>query len=76
MGKLELEAQKTLSLNKEIKILQADKGNCTVIMDESEYRNKLNTMPQSGVYESLTRDPTAKIERKGCGGLRWKPPTC
>jgi hypothetical protein len=33
-------------------------------MDESEYRNKLNTMLQSGVYEPLTRDPTVKIERK------------
>jgi hypothetical protein len=50
--------------NKNIRIFQADKGNCTVILDESKYKDKLNTLLESGVYEPLSQDPTAKIERK------------
>jgi hypothetical protein len=37
----ELKAVKSLRLNKEIWILQADKGNCTVMFDESKYKEKL-----------------------------------
>jgi hypothetical protein len=61
--KTELRAVKSLSLNKDIRILQADKGNCTVVLDESKYKEKLNTLLESGVYEPLPKDPTAKIER-------------
>jgi hypothetical protein len=32
-----------LRLNKDIRILQADKGNCTVVFYESKYKEKLNT---------------------------------
>jgi hypothetical protein len=55
---------KSLRLNKDIRILQADKGHCTVVLDESEYKDKLNTLLESGVYEPLPKDPTAKDERK------------
>jgi hypothetical protein len=34
------------------------------VLDEIEYRDKINTMPKSGVYEPLSKDPTAKVERK------------
>jgi hypothetical protein len=60
----ELRAVKSLRLNKNIRILQADKGNCTVVMDESEYKDKLNTLLESGVYEPLPKDPTAMVEKK------------
>ncbi|PNF20184.1 hypothetical protein B7P43_G16972 [Cryptotermes secundus] len=60
----ELKAVKSLRLNKEIRILRADKGNCTVVLDESEYKDKLNTLLESGVYETLPKDPTAKVESK------------
>ncbi|XP_023718596.1 uncharacterized protein LOC111870496 [Cryptotermes secundus] len=60
----ELKAVKSLRLNKEIMILRADKSNCTVVLDESEYKDKLNTLLESGVYETLPKDPTAKVERK------------
>jgi hypothetical protein len=33
-------------------------------LDESEYKEKINTLLESGVYEPLKKDPTAKIERK------------
>jgi hypothetical protein len=66
----ELKAVKSLRLNKDIRILRADKGNCTVVLDESEYKDKLNTLLESGVYETLPKDPPAKVERGGGEGGR------
>jgi hypothetical protein len=62
--KQEFRALKSLKLNKDIRILQADKGNCTVMLDESEYRNKLNLLLDSGIYKPLSEDPTGTVERK------------
>jgi hypothetical protein len=58
----ELKAVKSLRLNKDIRLLQADKG--TVVYDESEYMVKLNILPEFRVYEHLPKDPRAKVERK------------
>jgi hypothetical protein len=41
MSKRDLKAMRSLRLNKDIRILQADKGNCTVVLDESKYKDKL-----------------------------------
>jgi hypothetical protein len=60
----ELKAMKSLMLNKDMRVLQADKGSCTVVLDESEYKDKLNTLLESGVCEPLAKDPTAKAEKK------------
>jgi hypothetical protein len=35
-----------------------------VVFDESKYKEKLNTLLESGVYEPLPKDPTAKVEKK------------
>jgi hypothetical protein len=35
-----------------------------VVLDEFKYKDKLNTLVESGVYELLPKDPTAKVERK------------
>jgi hypothetical protein len=51
ISKQEMAAIKSLKQDKDIRILQADKGNCTVVLDEVEYKNKLNTLLQSGSYE-------------------------
>jgi hypothetical protein len=64
MTTMELKAMKSLRHNKVIRILQTDKGNGTVVLDESKYNNKLNTLLESGVYEHLSKDPTPKAERK------------
>jgi hypothetical protein len=58
-----LKAVRSLRPNKDIRILQADKGSYTVVLDESKYK-KLNTLLESGVYEPLPKYPTAKIEKK------------
>jgi hypothetical protein len=34
------------------------------VLDESEYEDKLNALLESGIYEPLPKDPTAKVERK------------
>jgi hypothetical protein len=64
MTNTEFKALKSLKHNKEIKILQADKGNCTVILDKFIYEDKLSTLLNSGIYDTLPRDPTPKVERK------------
>jgi hypothetical protein len=60
----ELKAVKSLRLNKEIRILRVGKGNCTVVLEESKYIEKLNTLLESGVYEHLPKDLTATVERR------------
>jgi hypothetical protein len=44
LTKKELKAVKSLRLNRDIRTQQADKGNCTVVLDESKYNDKLNTL--------------------------------
>jgi hypothetical protein len=44
IGKKELKAVKSLKLNKDFSILPADKGNCTVVLDESKYIEKINKL--------------------------------
>jgi hypothetical protein len=60
----ELKAVKSLRLNEDISILQADNGTCTGLFDESKYKENLNILMESGVYEPLPKDPTAKVKRK------------
>jgi hypothetical protein len=59
-----LKAVKSLRINKDIRNLEADKGNCTVVFDECRCKSKLNTLLESGVYEPFPKDPTTKVERK------------
>jgi hypothetical protein len=47
--------------NKEIKILQADKGNCMVVLNESTYKEKMASLLESGVCKILHKDPTSQI---------------
>jgi hypothetical protein len=63
ISKKELKAVKSLKLNKDTRILPADKGNCTAVLDESKYIEKINNLLDSGIYMALLKDPTAKVER-------------
>jgi hypothetical protein len=53
-----------LRVNKDIRILDAEKGKCTVMLDEFKYGDKLNTLPESGISEPSPKDPRAKYEKK------------
>jgi hypothetical protein len=61
----DLKTMKFFRINKYIRILQADIGNCMLVLDESKYvyKVKINTLQESGVYAPLPENPTAKIER-------------
>jgi hypothetical protein len=54
---------KSLKNNKQIWILQADKGNCTVVLNESAYKEKIVNLLESGVCEILRKDSVSQIER-------------
>jgi len=45
-------------------VLKADKGNCTVVMDKSDYLDKMNILLHCRVYEHIKNDLLANIERK------------
>jgi hypothetical protein len=62
-SKQEEEAVLNLSKEKNIKILKADKGNVTVVMDKEEYEEKLEVMVMTQDYRKLKGDPTSKIEQ-------------
>jgi hypothetical protein len=59
-----LKAVKSLRFNKDIRILPADKGKRNEVLDVIEYRHKINTLQNSGVYDPLSKDLTSKVEIK------------
>jgi hypothetical protein len=59
----ELKSLKFLRSKRDIRILQAEEGNCTVVLDKSKYKYRLSTLLQSGVYKPSPKDLTAKVER-------------
>ncbi|XP_061404410.1 uncharacterized protein LOC133340310 isoform X1 [Lethenteron reissneri] len=48
----------------DIVILSADKGNATVIMDETTYNNKIQDLCNYGSYTKINRDPTNCLATK------------
>ena len=53
------------SKNKEIIITHADKGNCTMVLDKSDYDSRINDLlSDSNAYAPLKSDLTCNIERK------------
>jgi len=55
---------RNLKNNSEITILPADKGNATVILNTTDYKQKINTLLEDSSYSRLTKDPTESTERK------------
>ena len=55
-------ALKDLQSDRTIKVLAADKGGKTVVMDKADYENKaFNLLSDSNTYEELRKDPTADV---------------
>ena len=58
-------ALRCLSKEKNIKILAADKGRATVVMDSTEYEAKMKAMlSDPETYETLKSDPTRKYKQQ------------
>jgi hypothetical protein len=64
MNEKEFKAVRSVKFNKDIKIVMADNGKCSVMSDGYEYKDNLNTFSESGLYEPLTKDPTARADIK------------
>ena len=69
--KEEHEAIKELRQDTTIQILQADKGNATVVMDTEDYDSKVHDLlDDTKSYKILKKDPTRTTERKLLSLLR------
>jgi hypothetical protein len=55
MNKKALKAGRSLRLYKDVWFLLEEKNSCTMVLDESEYIDKLNTLLESRVYEALLK---------------------
>ena len=65
LTKDEQQALKRLKNDKEIVILPADKGRVTVVMDKTDYYDKMDALVNDKqTYELLKRDPTPALQRK------------
>ena len=65
LTKDEQQALKRLKDDKDTVILLGDKGRVTVVMDKTDYHNKMDTLVNDKqTYEVLTRDPTPTLQRK------------
>jgi len=65
ISQAEMKALKTLGKDKNIIILKADKGNSTVVMNRTEYDEKIEVMlSDSKTYQVLQSDPAKKCENK------------
>ena len=65
LTKDEQHALKRLRNDKDIVILPADKGRVTVVMDKTDYHNKMDALVNAKqTYRELKRDPTPALHRK------------
>ena len=65
LTKGERQALKRLKTDENIVILPADKGRVTVVMDKTNYYDKMDTLVNDKqTYEALKRDPTPSLQRK------------
>ena len=70
----ELKALQELKRDQELSILPADKGRCTVVLDRSEYENKIQKLLEDKkTYELLKKDPTTTVKNKLLNIMKkWK----
>ena len=60
ISKGQREAITSLSKDRNILVLPADKGRCSVVLDKSDYAEKVESLlNDTKVYELLKKDPTA-----------------
>ena len=65
LTKDERQVLKQLKTDEDIVILPADKGRVTVVMDKTDYYDKMDTLvDDKQTYEELKRDPTPALQRR------------
>ena len=70
LSKEELKSLQVLKKDTNIKILPADKGNATVLIDTTVYNKKINDLLNAGKYKILKKDPTKTYENKVGAALK------
>ena len=60
----ELQALSTLRKDEDITILQADKGNATVILNTDDYEKKAAAIVDHPPFKRINHNPTAKNEKR------------
>ena len=64
MTRRERTAVRNLRERQDLVILTADKGNATVVMDQTDYKKKIEDLLEDPVYRKISKDPTSATERK------------
>ncbi len=65
VNKHEKRALSDLEKDESIVIMNADKGNCFVVMDHSEYDKKMQTLlDDKTTYETVARNAFGRVERE------------
>ena len=59
-----MRALNSLKNNKNIKIMKADKGNVTVVLDNDEYEYKMKNLLTTNDYTILQKNPMQKVKTK------------
>ena len=63
-------AIRDLHRDNEIVVLPADKGNVTVVMNQSDYTAKMEVLLEDSAYRRLKCDPTTKVEARIASALK------
>ena len=61
---------KNLREDRDIVILPADKGNATVILDQTDYAAKMEHLLEDRAYRKVQRNPTSRVEAKVSTALK------
>ena len=65
LSKSQRESKSNLAKNKDIMILPADKCRATVVVNTSDYNNRVqNMLSCENTYRKLDRDPTPKYKKQ------------
>jgi hypothetical protein len=60
----ERRALRSLLTNADLTVIHADKGNATVVLNTTDYNEKISALLRPPTYRRLAKDPTDAVERK------------
>ena len=56
--------QERTAVRNDLVILTAEKGNATVVLDQADYKKRVENLLEDPVYRKISKDPTSATERK------------
>ena len=64
MTRQERTAVRNLRERQDLVILTAEKGNATVVLDQADYKKRVENLLEDPVYRKISKHPTSATERK------------